>query len=231
MGVALNGSLGMQDVFTTTATAALEWGAMPYAKGVIDYQFKHYVRDDGMVWFRAEELPATARMLTVLATYYDYSGGGNDSGAFLLEHFGKAKGVADWLQGRRAMSLTFPATDPRHGIPQGTRREPFNYILMAANPISSGSPHVRPMGRTCGEPDEIKKNTHPKYFTALFREQAAPRPRTATRRTSSTTTSRPSTGLRRRRRCTGPSPTWARSGHGWARRTAARTSPRTAPRS
>ena len=22
--------------------------------------------------------------------------------------------------------------------------------------------------RTCGEPDEIKKNTHPKYITALF---------------------------------------------------------------
>ena len=42
---------------------------------------------------------------------------------------------------------------------------------MAVNPISSGSPHVRPMGRTCGEPDEIKKNTHPKKFTALFREQ------------------------------------------------------------
>ena len=28
------------------------------------------------------------------------------------------------------------------------------------------------MGRTCGEPDEIKKNAHPKKFTALFREQA-----------------------------------------------------------
>ena len=27
------------------------------------------------------------------------------------------------------------------------------------------------MGRTCGEPDEIKKNTHPKNTTALFREQ------------------------------------------------------------
>ena len=37
------------------------------------------------------------------------------------------------------------------------------------NSISSGSPRVRPMGRTCGEPDEIKKNTHPKYITALFR--------------------------------------------------------------
>ena len=42
---------------------------------------------------------------------------------------------------------------------------------MGVNSISSGSPHVRPMGRTCGEPDEIKKNTHPKTFTALFREQ------------------------------------------------------------
>ena len=29
------------------------------------------------------------------------------------------------------------------------------------------------MGRTCGEPDEIKKNTHPKYVTALCGEQAA----------------------------------------------------------
>ena len=28
------------------------------------------------------------------------------------------------------------------------------------------------MGCTCGEPDEIKKNTHPKCFTALFRDQA-----------------------------------------------------------
>ena len=28
------------------------------------------------------------------------------------------------------------------------------------------------MGRTRGDPDEIKKNTHPKNITALFREQA-----------------------------------------------------------
>ena len=27
---------GFQDTFTATATAALEWGAIPYAKGVID---------------------------------------------------------------------------------------------------------------------------------------------------------------------------------------------------
>ena len=28
--------------------------------------------------------------------------------------------------------------------------------------------------RTCGEPDEIKKNTHPKYITALLRDQVPP---------------------------------------------------------
>ena len=54
---------------------------------------------------------------------------------------------------------------------RGTRLEPFNFTPMAVNSISSGSPHVRPMGRTCGEPDEIKKNTHPKNITTLFREQ------------------------------------------------------------
>ena len=50
---------------------------------------------------------------------------------------------------------------------------------MAVTSISSRSPHVRwtPMGCTCGEPDEIKKNTHPKNVTALFRDQArAPAP-------------------------------------------------------
>ena len=59
-------------------------------------------------------------------------------------------------------------------LPPRTPRDPFNFTPMAANPISSGPPHVRctPMGRTCGGPDEIKKNTHPKNITALFRAQA-----------------------------------------------------------
>ena len=86
-------------------------------------------------------------------------------------------------------------------MPARTRREPFNptplYSILpltavkrgiltqmaridisipppiAPNPVSSGSPHVRPMGvhRTCGEPDEIKKDTHPECIAALAREQ------------------------------------------------------------
>ena len=43
---------------------------------------------------------------------------------------------------------------------------------MGVNSISSGSPHIlrAHMGvrRTCGEPDELKKNTHPNNVTALF---------------------------------------------------------------
>ena len=48
---------------------------------------------------------------------------------------------------------------------------------MGVNSISFGSPHVRYMGvhRTCGGPNEFKKNTHPKNMTALFGEQVARR--------------------------------------------------------
>ena len=41
---------------------------------------------------------------------------------------------------------------------------------MGVNSIPVGSPRVRPMGvhRTCGEPNEIKKHTHPHHTTARF---------------------------------------------------------------
>ena len=107
---------GFEDVFTATAMAALEWGAMPYAKGLIDAQYRHYIREDGLTNYRAEELAQQARMLTILALYYSYSGG---DATFLLQHFAKAKALADWLTARRATSLCFGADDPRYGIPWG----------------------------------------------------------------------------------------------------------------
>jgi hypothetical protein len=96
--------------------AALEMGAMPYAKGLLNNQFRNYVRSDGMINYRGEEMAQQARMLTILALYHSYSGGDD---AFLLEHFAKAKGIADWLVARRAESLQYPEADPRHGIPHG----------------------------------------------------------------------------------------------------------------
>ena len=73
--------------------------------------------------------------------------------------------------GRSAVSpRPHPAATVVPPAPPRCTCEPFNSTPMAVNSSSSGSPHVRPMGvrRTCGEPGEIKKNTHPKTFTALF---------------------------------------------------------------
>ena len=47
---------GFEDTFTASATAALEIGAFPYAKGVIDNWLSFYMRDNGMTTYRAEEL-------------------------------------------------------------------------------------------------------------------------------------------------------------------------------
>ena len=93
---------GLLDVFTATATAALEYGALPYAAGIIDNHFKFYVRDDGMVWHQSQELPATARMLTVLANAYQYGG----NGSLVLQHFEKAKAAALLLIARHALLRT-----------------------------------------------------------------------------------------------------------------------------
>ena len=102
-----------QDTFTTTAQAALEMGAVLWARGLIDHQFKHYVRLDGMIHYRGEEIAQSARMLTILALCYSYD---ICDAEFLLRHFEKAKGVAGWLIGRRSLSLGYDRNDPRYGM-------------------------------------------------------------------------------------------------------------------
>ena len=106
---------GFQDTFTTTAQAALEVGAMEWARGLIDNEFTHYIMADGMVRYRGEELPQSARMLTILALYSSYSG----DTAFMLGHFQKAKAVADFLAMRRSLTLGYPVDDPRYGLLPG----------------------------------------------------------------------------------------------------------------
>lgn len=55
----------LNPISSVRASAALEWGAALWARGLIDNQFNYYVRDDGMIKYRATELPQSARMLTV----------------------------------------------------------------------------------------------------------------------------------------------------------------------
>ena len=74
------------------------------------------------------------------------------------------------LRGLRVGHAVTMGTADCRKISDGPRREPFNSTHMGANPIPSGSPHVRctPIGRTCGEPDEIKKNTTRKTLLLLL---------------------------------------------------------------
>ena len=78
-------------------------------------------------------------------------------------------------QPRRAVSN--PRLDRRLGLGsgRGARREPFNPAPIGVNSISSGSPHVYPTVRTCGEPNKIKKNTHLQHVAARVGGQDARR--------------------------------------------------------
>ena len=84
---------GFQDTFTTTATGALEWGAVPYAHGVIDNWLRFYLRNDGMTTYRSEELAQSGRMLTIFSLFVRMTG---DS-ELILRHFGKVRALGQWL--------------------------------------------------------------------------------------------------------------------------------------
>jgi hypothetical protein len=82
-----------------------------------------------MIHYRGEELPQSARMLTILALYHSYAEDKQQATAFLLTHFATAKAVADLLAYRRTLSLKqFPAGDPRHGmIPGDDEADNYNH--------------------------------------------------------------------------------------------------------
>lgn len=125
---------------------------------MINNQFAFYVRDDGMIFNRGEELPSSARMLTILAAYHGYMYSGEDDAAFMLLHFPKAKALAEMLSYmyKRSLALNFSRTDPRFGIPIGgseagtyfkpvssarncwnnTRRATFTLPQVSAQPLS-----------------------------------------------------------------------------------------------
>ena len=140
-GYGINMQNGFEDTFTATATAALEVGAMPYATGLIDHYWNHYVRDDGLINYRAEEVAQQARMLTILALFYSYSSEGEEEKAkavsLLLAHFNKAQTMAVWLMARRNTSLLHDTNDPRFGIIPGTDEgDDFKYQYEHQAPTS-----------------------------------------------------------------------------------------------
>ena len=116
------------------------------SKGLIDNQFDHYIRDDGLTNYRANEVAQQARMLTILALYHSYSG----DDATLLRHFAKAKALADWLRARRETSLAeFTPDDPRYGLIAGLDEgDSFVHVYFHQGPYpvqcKGSSLHLRP---------------------------------------------------------------------------------------
>ena len=125
IGYGINMQDGFEDTFTTTVHAALEMGALPWARGLIDHQFDDYVRMDGMIYYRGEEIAQSARMITMLALYYSYS----KDETLLVKQFAKAKAIADWLIGRRSLSLDWPRDDARYGmLPGDSEADNYNRL-------------------------------------------------------------------------------------------------------
>ena len=103
---------GFQDTFTATAMAALEMGMLLYAQGLVDHQWANFVRYDGMINYRAEEVAQSCRMLTILAVYHDYA----DDDSLLLRHFGKAKAMAEWIVAVRRRQCLRTAAPFSHAL-------------------------------------------------------------------------------------------------------------------
>ena len=97
-----------------------------------------------MLMHHGMELPATSRVLTVLALCYSYSDGNH---SLVLQQFVAAKALAEWLMYRRSLSLNYSTTDPRYGIPQGDA-ESINYLqYTTGHPSSNAGPagDIRPL--------------------------------------------------------------------------------------
>ena len=101
---------------TGIAMAALEWGGSDYAKGFIDQEYRHYIRSDGTINYRANEIAQMARMLTILALCRSYDICDDE---FILSHFEKAKALAGVLSGLRDTGLRYEKQDPRYGLLAG----------------------------------------------------------------------------------------------------------------
>lgn len=71
--------------------------------------------------------------VTLIAKHYSYS----RDASLLVEHHKTIKGIVSWLNASRELSLSFPSTDPRYGIPIGDS-EADNFVRV------EGYPHFSP---------------------------------------------------------------------------------------
>ena len=138
---------GFQDTFTATAMSAIEMGAIPYARGLLEHHWDHFVRYDAMINYRAEEVAQSCRMLTILSLYHDYAA----DAPLLLRHFHKARAMAEWII---AVSATAPPLEPSPPTPRPKRSDRCPSHPIAARLVADARPRApaAPLGQTPPRP-------------------------------------------------------------------------------
>ena len=94
---------------------ALEYGQFSYAAQVLQNYLHYYALPSGGVMYRGLEMAQSARILTNVAQYYEYT----QEGQLLLEYLPKIKAISELLLARQAIALRLPVTDLAHGCLTG----------------------------------------------------------------------------------------------------------------
>ena len=95
--------------------AALEHGQFGYAREVLINYLRYYVLPSGGVFYRGLEMAQSARILTNVAQYYEYT----QDAEPLLTYLPKIRAVFGLLMKRRSAALELPSTDPAYGCLTG----------------------------------------------------------------------------------------------------------------
>ena len=106
---------GFQEVFTASMMAALEHGQFSYAEEVLVNYLRYYVLPSGGVFYRGLEMAQSARILTNIAQYYEYT----QDAKPLIKYLPKIKAVFGLLMKRRAAALELPSIDRAFGCLTG----------------------------------------------------------------------------------------------------------------
>lgn len=114
---------GLQDTLNSTVNCYLEWGLFDKARGYLDYYLTHFLRPNGTIAYRGPEIGQYARMLTVLAQYYSYTG----DDQHLLKHDHKIKAIVDMLMMRRERAKKHSRHDPAYGMIAGRHEADISF--------------------------------------------------------------------------------------------------------
>jgi len=172
---------GFQENVNSGATAALAWGFLGTARGILSTYWAHIVRDDGGIKYRGAMLPGYGRMLTILCQYVATA----DDASILSDKKigGHVDAVVAMIKRKIAAGKKQPATHIAHGLPLGCDEadacgEYSTYTATDADlPYFSAAMEVwrglRDLGRVYTQQPSLKKKAEGAQLVALAAQLSA----------------------------------------------------------